>query len=61
MGPNDNNQNTIYAATMAAYAKSASSLLARLDGCSHQASASSSAVKSVNREPTEKNITRKEM
>ena len=60
MTPNDNTQNN-YAATMAAYAKSASSLLARLDGCSHQASASSSAVKSVNREPTEKNITRKEM
>ena len=41
-----------YAATMAAYASSARSLLARLDGCPCGASAPSDAVKSASRQPT---------
>lgn len=41
----------LYAATMAAYAEATSSLLARLDGCLGEASASSGAVKPVFRRP----------
>ena len=60
MRPNNNNPN-IYAATMAAYAKSANSLLARLDGCSNEASASSGAVKPTHRQHAQKNIAKKEL
>ena len=53
MTPNDYTQNN-YAATMAAYARTTTTLLARLDDCLNKAPASSTAVKPAFRQPDSK-------